>query len=86
MKRGPTPEQKRELDHEQMIEGVLTMLTAKDNVEKMSDKELVALVEREIWGKLCIFGSPQDWLLDELISRFETRGGIKRDDNGSFLP
>jgi hypothetical protein len=81
----PTPEQRAEVERAIAVEGALMCLTARDNVEKMSDRELVDLVEKHIWGNLR-FGSAEDWLLDELINRFETRRGIARDDNGNILP
>lgn len=55
-----------------VLEGALRCLTARDNVEKIPDAQLCAMVVHHVWGKLTL-GSPEDWTLDELINRFETR-------------
>lgn len=54
-------------------------------VEKLSDRELSELVIEKVWGKLT-FGSPEDWLLDQLVTRFEKAHGIERDGDGKLLP
>ena len=53
----------------------------------LSDHELVDRVITEVWGK-CPFplGSEPENLLDELITRFEKRAGIRRDDDGKIVP
>jgi len=86
MSREPTPEEKAEAERDMAVEGAALCLHARDTVEAMTDRELVANVEKEVWGKLCAFGSPADWLLDELINRFETQRGIERDEEGKILP
>jgi hypothetical protein len=81
----PTPEQRTTAELEMATEGAMMCLAARDHVEKLSDRDLVSAVEKQIWAKLG-FGSQPDWLLDELINRFETQRGIKRDDAGNILP
>lgn len=81
----PTAEQRAEAEREMAAEGAMMCLAARDHVEALSDRELVSRVEKQIWAQLG-FGSQEDWLLDELINRFELRRGIKRDDEGNILP
>lgn len=81
----PTPKQRAAADLESATEGAMMCLAARDHVDALSDRDLVAAVEKQIWAKLG-FGSQEDWLLDELINRFEEQRGIKRDDDGNILP
>lgn len=48
-----------------------------EDIAKMSDQDLSDAVINEVWAKLR-FCSRQDWLLDEMIARFDKRCGIVR--------
>jgi hypothetical protein len=72
-----TPEQK-----DKAARGVLRFL----DLTALSDRELAARVVNEVWGKCVILGSIEECLLDEMISRFENKSGIKRDDEGRVIP
>jgi hypothetical protein len=85
MSRPPTPEEKRAAENEMAVEGAMMCLAARDHVEKLTDRELVSAVEKQVWAKLGL-ASQEDWLLDELINRFESLREIKRDDEGNILP
>lgn len=73
-----------EIDKERLFRGVLKFMEATARVEKLSDRELCALVIEKVWGKV-LLGSEEDCVLDELISRFEQRCGIERDEEGRVL-
>jgi hypothetical protein len=71
--------------NKELVEGALLLLKSKDRVAKLTDRELSAAVLSEVWAGLG-FGSKADWLLDEMIQRFEKRAGIERDEDGEILP
>lgn len=70
---------------EQDVLKIIEALKRFELKEKLSDEELVEKVIEEVWGKL-VLGSEEDGLLDELITRFERKSGIERDENGNILP
>lgn len=85
MSHAPTPEEKKAAELEMAADGAMMCLAARDHVEKLTDTELTLAVEKQIWAKLG-FGGQEDWLLDELINRFEIRRGIMRDGEGNPVP
>jgi hypothetical protein len=80
---------KRLADHvardERMVRGLVKFLDASNAVKKLSDHELCKQVIEKVWGEL-VLGSEQDWLVDELVERFEERCGIERDEEGRVIP
>lgn len=67
-----------------MLSGLIALLEGTEHVKKLSDCELSTTVIEKVWGQL-VLGSEQDFLLDELISRFEEKCGIERDDEGRVV-
>jgi hypothetical protein len=71
-------------ESDDLLHGALILLHEKGAVEKLTDAQLSDAVLKEVWSTLN-FGSREDWLIDELISRFESKVGIERDMNGEIL-
>lgn len=67
------------------LEKILRLIGRQDFYKTLSDKELSSLVLEKIWGKKLVFGSDEDFLLDEYITRFEGLAGIKRDCDGDIV-
>lgn len=74
-----TPEER-----DQAVDRVARFMAAKNKVDALSDIELVEQVIERIGSKLN-FGSEEDNLLDGLLSRYEDKVGIKRDDEGRIV-
>jgi len=74
-----TPEQV-----ERFTNGMMKMIQNMDEMKMLSDRELVEAVIEKVWGQM-ILGGEQETLLDELITRYEKRSGIKRDDEGKIV-
>ena len=70
---------------DEQLDGVIRLLDAREKVEKLSDRELSALVLHHIWAKKVGWCSQEDFLLDEYITRFERMAGIKRDEDGNII-
>lgn len=62
-----------------LMEVMLSMIESGDKVAMLTDKELSDQVIERVWGSLA-WNSQEDWLLDELIRRFDIAKGINRDD------
>ena len=79
-----TPEQKAARD-EALVRGLVKMMVASDSVKALTDRELTTEVIDKVWGNLPL-GSREEWVLDELVARFEKRCGIERDAEGRVIP
>lgn len=66
-------------ENNKLMEVVLSMIESNDKVAMLTDKELSDQVIERVWGSLA-WNSQEDWLLNELIRRFDTTKGINRDD------
>lgn len=47
-------------------------------ISKLTDQELSAAVQEEVWGKCTGFNTREDFLLSEMMARFDTLAGIER--------
>lgn len=70
---------------DRLARALLNFMQAQERVQQLSDRELCAEVIDKVWGKQ-ILGSDQDWLVDEIVQRFEIKCGIERDDEGRVIP
>lgn len=55
------------------------MLDAAGAVDDLTDAQLVEAVLNEVWAVKVAFCSREDFLLSQLVDRFEAKCGIKRD-------
>jgi hypothetical protein len=67
------------------LDQLIDLLDAKDKIQKLTDRELSALVLHHIWAKKVGWCSPEEFLMDEYITRFERMAGIKRDEEGEII-
>lgn len=74
-----------EAEKEKMYRGVLRFMELHDRSAALSDVELVEQVVDKVWGRAHNLGSWEEQILDELITRFEHRAGIDRDDEGRIV-
>lgn len=68
-------------DKDGFVDALISFMKMRDRMEAMSDVALIEAVVEQVWGKMA-WSSEEENLLDELISRFEKRCGIQRDDEG----
>jgi hypothetical protein len=61
----------------QQLDGLLRAFDTWQAAEKLTDRELADEVITKVWGKLHL-GSREDFILSELIDRFEKQAGIER--------
>lgn len=67
-----------------LFSSVMKLVKETERIANLSDEELSDLVINEIWSKF-IFGSREDFLLDEMIKRFDKKSGIVRDKKGKII-
>ena len=67
------------------LDNILKLLDEREKVAALSDRDPSALVLHGVWATLEL-GSQRETLLDEYITRFETKCGIERDEEGDMLP
>lgn len=67
-------------DTKTLVANAMFALDAREKVEALTDRELSDLVIDKIWGELIVWCSHEDFLLDELIIRFDKAKGIVRDE------
>lgn len=68
-----------------LMRGLKRFLADSDKDRAMSDRELVAAVIEKVWAKQNL-GSEEDWLIDQLVTRYEKLVGIERDEEGRVIP
>lgn len=66
------------------IDKLMKILSDTDVIHTLTDAELSNAVIKEVWGTLR-FCSRKDWLLDEMITRFENKCGIVRNEDGEIV-
>lgn len=66
------------------LDNLLKLLNAREQLTKLTDLELSALVLHHIWAQKVGWCSREEFLLDEYISRFERMAGLKRDEHGNL--
>ena len=85
VKTKPWTEMSEEERHK-IADGVCRFVDLTKRVEALSDRELAARVVNDVWGKCVRLGTEEEALLDEMITRFEAKSGIERDEEGRVLP
>lgn len=70
-------------EHDAAGRGTLC-LDENESVEEMSNSALAEAVHTEVWGALTP-SSHENWLLLELLGRFEAMAGVRRTDEGDVL-
>lgn len=65
---------------DQLAENAMFLLSEREKVEALSDRELSDLVIKKIWGQKVGWCSAEDWILDEFIQRFDKAKGIVREE------
>ena len=72
---------------EQEATALLGLLNRAESVDNLTDAELSDAVLKEVWSAKLIFCSREDFLLSELLNRFDAKSGIKRDsETGEIVP
>jgi len=69
---------------DQDLDRLMASLTLMGKIESLSDSELADLVVNRVWGRLSL-GTEEEFLINELITRFELRVGIERNDDGEIV-
>ena len=68
------------------LDNILQLLDEDVAFDKLTNRELSAMVLHHVWAKKLVFGSHEERLLDKYITRFEKLAGIERDEDGIMLP
>jgi hypothetical protein len=82
----PTPMPEPPAMTDEQLDGLCQLLTARDKLTDITDRQLTALVLHCIWAKKVGWCSQEEFVLDEYITRFERMAGIQRNEDGEVLP
>jgi hypothetical protein len=71
-------------EKDKIARDLLNFIEGMKSSEALTDRQLCAQVIEKCWAKFNL-GSEQDWLIDQLVTRYEAKCGIQRDDEGRVI-